>query len=81
MSAMYDTIPSQASLKPKPFTAHVTDLELEGFKLLLRISRIGPKTYENQVADVKDYTSFGISRDWLEKAKEHWIENYNWCVR
>ena len=47
-------------------------------KLLLRVSPIGPKTYENQIADVKDYTSYGITRAWLEDAKKQWIENYNW---
>lgn len=74
----YDTIPSKCSFEPKEFNARVSDLELEGFKLLLRISRIGPETYENQVADVNDYTSFGISRKWLVEAKEHWLSNYDW---
>ena len=27
---------------------------------------------------MKDFTSFGISRDWLEGAKREWIENYDW---
>lgn len=74
----FDAFPSKASLKPEPFKAHVTDLELEGFKLALRLGRIGPKTYENQVADPKGYRSFGIKRSWLEEAKEHWLHNYNW---
>jgi pimeloyl-ACP methyl ester carboxylesterase len=74
----YDTLPSKASFKPEPFHAHVTDLELEGFKQALRISRLGPKTYENQVANPKDYRSFGINRQWLEESKEHWVNNYDW---
>lgn len=74
----FDDFPSKASLKPEPYNAHVDDLALEGFKVLLRLSRIGPETYENQVADVKDFTSFGITRKWLEDAKEHWLEQYNW---
>ena len=74
----HDEIPEKCSLKPEPFTAHVTDLQLQGFKLLLRISRIGPETYENQVADPKDYTSFGVTRKWLEDAKEYWLQKYNW---
>ena len=74
----FDTFSSKASLKPKEFNAHVTDLQLEGFKLLLRVSPIGPKTFENQVTDVKDFTSWGITREWLENAKEHWIEKYDW---
>lgn len=74
----YDAIPAKASLKPEPFHAHVTDLELEGFKLALRLSRLGPKTYENEVADPKDYRSFGINRKWLEETKDHWIHSYDW---
>ena len=74
----YNTFPGQVSLKPEEYNAHVTDLELEGFKIALRISRLGPKTYENQVADPKDYRSFGINRQWLEEAKEYWLHNYDW---
>ena len=74
----YDTLPSNCTAKLSPFKAHVSDLELEGLKFLLRVSPIGPKTYENTVSDVNDYTSFGIKRDWLIDAKKHWIENYDW---
>lgn len=74
----FTTIPSKAQLKPQEFNAHVSDLDLEHFKQLLKISKIGPKTYENQVADVKNYRHFGISRDWLANAKQHWETNYDW---
>ena len=74
----FDQFSSKASFKPEPFTAHATDLQVEGLKLLLRISPIGPKTYENEVADPKDFTSFGIKRSWLENAKEEWVNNYDW---
>ncbi|KAK3713535.1 hypothetical protein LTR37_008493 [Vermiconidia calcicola] len=74
----FDTIPSRASLKPEPFNAHVPDLQLEGLKFLLRVSPIGPETYENQVANAEDYTSLGISRNWLAEAKDHWIQKYDW---
>ncbi|KAK5685050.1 hypothetical protein LTS10_003125 [Elasticomyces elasticus] len=60
-SMSFDTIPSQASLKPRPFTAHVSDKDLESFQTLLKHSRIGPKTYENLTADVKDFTHFVLS--------------------
>lgn len=74
----FDSFPRGASLKPEPFKAQVTDLELEGLRLLLRVSPIGPETYENRVTDVKDFTSWGITRKWLEEAKETWINNYDW---
>ncbi|WPH00867.1 Hypothetical protein R9X50_00369800 [Acrodontium crateriforme] len=71
-------VPSRATLKPKPFKAHVSDEELNDFKQLLKLSKIGPKTYENQVADVKDYRGFGLTRDWLVKAKQEWETSYDW---
>lgn len=74
----FDSIPSQASLKPKPFQAHVSDDELESFKQSLKYARLGPKTYENQVSDVKDFTNWGISRKWLEEAKQEWETKYDW---
>lgn len=70
----YDTIPSNATLKPEKFTAHVSDQEIDEFKQLLKLSRIGPKTYENQKPD--DY--LGISREWLVGAKDHWLNKYDW---
>ncbi|KAK4948293.1 hypothetical protein LTR10_012827 [Elasticomyces elasticus] len=74
----FNSIPSKASLKPRPFTAHVSDEDLESFQTLLRHSRIGPKTYENLTANVKDFTHFGISRQWLEDAKKQWETQYDW---
>jgi microsomal epoxide hydrolase len=74
----FDKVPDKCSLKLEPFKAHVSDLKLEGLKFLLRVSPIGPPTYENQNTDVNDYTAFGIKRDWLEKARDYWIEKYDW---
>jgi hypothetical protein len=74
----FSDIPSQAQLKPKPFKAQVPDQELNDFKQLLKLSKIGPKTYENQTADVKDFTHFGISRQWLSEAKQEWESSYDW---
>lgn len=70
----WDKIPSKASLKLNRFEAHVSDDELSEFKQLLKLSKIGPKTYENQRTD----RHFGISREWLEKAKAHWETKHDW---
>lgn len=70
----YDTIPSNASLKPEKFTAHVSDQDLDDFKQLLKLSKLGPKTYENQKPD----NYLGISREWLAEAKSHWESQYDW---
>lgn len=75
----FDTIPSKATLKPSPFKAHVSDEELDYFQKLLSLSKIGPKTYENlKDGDNSSLRYLGISRKWLEGAKEHWVNNYNW---
>lgn len=73
----FDQIPSNASLKPQPFKAEVPQQDLDDFKQLLKLSKIGPKTYENLTADVKDFTHFGVSRQWLSDAKKQW-ESYDW---
>ena len=74
----FSQLPDKATLKPKPFNAHVSDDELSDFKQLVKLSKIGLQTYENTVADVKDFTHFGISRDWLIEAKQLWGSSYEW---
>ncbi|SMQ45574.1 unnamed protein product [Zymoseptoria tritici ST99CH_3D7] len=69
---------SQATLKPRPFKAQVSDEDLSDFKQLLKLSKIGPKTYENRTADVKDFIHFGISRQWLSDAKQGLESSYDW---
>jgi microsomal epoxide hydrolase len=70
----WNSVPSKASLKLTPFEAHVPEDELSDFKQLLKLSKIGPATYENQRED----RYFGISRAWLQKAKQHWETQYDW---
>lgn len=74
----FDSIPSNASLNFEPFKAHVSDEELQDFKDSLKYSRIGPKTYENQISDVKDFNSLGITRDWLSSTVDTWRNKYDW---
>nr|POE93043.1 putative phospholipid-transporting atpase neo1 [Quercus suber] len=74
----FTTVPSAATLQPQPFQAHVSDSDLNDFLQLLKLSRVGPKTYENQVADVKSIEGFGVLRSWLEQAKSRWETSYNW---
>lgn len=76
--ASFGDLPASASIKPKPFKAHVSDEELSDFKQLLKLSKIGPKTYENSIADVKDFTSYGVSRDWLAETKSYWEIKFDW---
>ncbi|KAH8658586.1 Alpha/Beta hydrolase protein [Ilyonectria robusta] len=47
----------------KPFTLHIPDDEYSQFEELLRLSRIGPLTWENQHQD----GSYGVPHEWLEE--------------
>lgn len=70
----YASIPPNATLKPTPFEAKVPDTELNDFEQLLRLSKLGPKTFENQHTD----RSFGVDYAWLEKAKAYWEDDFDW---
>ena len=74
----FDAVPSNATFNPHRFRAFTPQKDLDDFSHLLRVSKIGPETYENRVADPKDLTSFGITRQWLVKAKQTWETSYNW---
>lgn len=75
----YATLPAAAVLKPQPFKARVLDDDLNAFTHLLKLSKVGPETYENRTADAKDLRHWGISRAWLADAKAHWESpSYSW---
>lgn len=66
--------PSNASVQPKPFRAEIDASAIQDLKRLLALSKIGPATYENQQSDRR----FGMTREWLSKAKQHWETSYDW---
>ena len=72
----YKKLPSKAKVKPTPFEAKVSEDKLSEFKQLIKLSPIGPATYENQQEDRK----WGMTRKWLSDAKEHWHTKYDWYV-
>ena len=74
MSADYGIIPHNASLRINKFQASVPDSDLKDFKDLLRLSKVGPKTFENQQKDRR----FGVTHQWLSEAKQHWEYVYDW---
>lgn len=74
----YTTLPAAATLRPEPFKARVLDADLDAFTQLLKLSKLAPETYENRTADAKDFRHWGITRDWLAQAKEHWEKGYSW---
>jgi pimeloyl-ACP methyl ester carboxylesterase len=47
---------------------------LEHFKKLLQLSPIGPAVFENTNAGDR----YGITRDWLQNAKNVWLNEFDW---
>lgn len=72
--AGYDTLPSGASSKVEKFTVQVSDEDLSSFKELLRLSQLGPKTYENLQSDQR----FGVTYEWMQQAKAYWEKEFDW---
>ncbi|PTB62141.1 hypothetical protein BBK36DRAFT_23713 [Trichoderma citrinoviride] len=52
-------LPINRNSTPVPFTVSVSEQQLIEFRTLLKLSKIGPRTYENELTDGR----FGISRD------------------
>jgi microsomal epoxide hydrolase len=77
--ASYDTVPQGASIQVDKFTLSIPDQEVQDFKDLLRLSKLAPKTYENLHADTKA-GKFGVSYEWMTKAKDYWLNQYDWYV-
>lgn len=73
MSA-YTKLPSKAKVKPTPFEANVSEDKLKQMLELVRLSPIGPATYENQDKSRK----WGMTREWLADAKEQWATKFDW---
>ncbi|KAH6971211.1 Alpha/Beta hydrolase protein [Ilyonectria sp. MPI-CAGE-AT-0026] len=58
----------------KPFTLHIPDDEYSQLEELLRLSRIGPLTWENQHQDGR----YGVPHEWLVSTKEYWLNSFDW---
>ncbi|KAI0508526.1 Alpha/Beta hydrolase protein [Xylaria bambusicola] len=71
----YDKLPYQPTLEIKPFHAQAPEKCLDDFKQLLRLSPIGPRTFEN--SDTND-RRYGPSRRWVIKAKDNWLGEFDW---
>ncbi|KAF2801503.1 alpha/beta-hydrolase [Mytilinidion resinicola] len=65
--------PTGASPSLKPFVVNIAEARVSELHQLVKLSKIGIPTYENQQADGR----FGISRDWLMDAKSEW-EKFDW---
>jgi microsomal epoxide hydrolase len=74
--ADYSTLPSGATLKVTPYNVHIDQQKLDDMKQLIKLSPLGPKTYENQ-QDSPD-RRLGVSMKWMQQAKESWTGSFDW---
>ncbi|KAL4948807.1 Alpha/Beta hydrolase protein [Aspergillus filifer] len=79
MAHQFSTLPPDTPGNPSPFTLHIPDADLATFKELLRLSPIGPPTYWNG-PPASNKTNYGITRSWLQTAKETWLDEskFSW---
>ncbi len=70
----YDQLPNRASLEVAPFPVHVAERDLQDLKDLLRMSKLGPETYENTRPDGK----FGVTHEWMKETKAYWEKDFDW---
>ncbi|KAJ6104879.1 alpha/beta-hydrolase [Penicillium sp. IBT 16267x] len=74
MANVFNILPPNTPGKPEPFAFHVSEEELVEFRDLLKLSTIGPATWWNQ----QKTSEFGVSLEWLSKAKETWLTSFDW---
>lgn len=74
----FDTLPAGSSGSIQPFQLHVSDSEIADFQTLLKLSKIGPETWENSKASRDQGKYYGITRDWLVDAKDTWLNRFDW---
>ncbi|OLN84907.1 putative epoxide hydrolase 4 [Colletotrichum chlorophyti] len=58
----------------KPFTLSVPDEEYSQFQQLLRLSRIGPPTWESNHQNGR----YGVPHQWLVSTKDYWLNKFDW---
>ncbi|KAI1083614.1 Alpha/Beta hydrolase protein [Whalleya microplaca] len=72
--ADYAKLPAGVILDVKSFKAHVAEEKLQHFEKLLELSPIAPAVFENTHVGRR----YGMQRDWLENAKEVWLNTFDW---
>ena len=66
--------PFKGNLKVQDFKVSVPKQDIEEFKTLLKLSKIGPETFTNTSSDA----NYGVSHLWVVKAKDRWLNGYDW---
>ncbi|KAF2093297.1 alpha/beta-hydrolase [Rhizodiscina lignyota] len=74
MANAFRSIPATAKVQPSPFKISITEEKLAAFTQLVKLSELGPETYECLHEDGK----YGLPRKWLAAAKQEWEESFDW---
>ncbi|KAF2234685.1 alpha/beta-hydrolase [Viridothelium virens] len=69
----FRTFPPTIVTEPSPFNASIPDAKLVKLHELVKAAEVGPVTYEGLQQDRR----YGITRDWLNNAKEQW-QRFDW---
>jgi microsomal epoxide hydrolase len=75
MADSFAQIPSGALIQPKLFKVSIDDEKVDELKLLIKLSKIAPPTYESTQKE----KNFGITHQWLTDAKAAWMK-FDWYV-
>ncbi|KAM0749652.1 alpha/beta-hydrolase [Meredithblackwellia eburnea MCA 4105] len=62
-------------MQVEAFKVEIGQEQLETLKLQVKVAHIPRQTYETGSNHGQDW---GVSRDWLVAAKEHWLNNFDW---
>ncbi|KAK5204623.1 hypothetical protein LTR47_007387 [Exophiala xenobiotica] len=70
----FGNLPQDATDDFRPFVVDTPQTDIDALKTLLRLSRVGPKTYENSLPDGR----LGLQLEWLQQAVKQWSGNFDW---
>lgn len=61
-------------LESMPFKVDIPDSQLKELHNAVAASRLPPPFYEGTQPE------FGVTSEWMRKAKERWLNGYDWCA-
>ncbi|GMF76119.1 unnamed protein product [Aspergillus oryzae] len=74
MSVPFSQFPSTARITPHAFKVSIPQEQLTDLHTLVKLSKLGPRTYENSHPDAR----FGITSVWLTEIREKWLNDFDW---
>lgn len=77
MNKSFAELPAKAVFSVRPFEVTIPEDSLLGLKILLEHSPVAAPTYES----MQKHRKYGITRKWLEEAKNHWMQEFDWLAR